>query len=934
MVTRWTRKIVALLHDPPGKALVLRSGPHTSHAELAEALQRIALRRPADDAEKQPATKGDHIASAADRMNFPAGTEGYWDHVAPMLTHPLAADGRPQPAQLPAQNLQELDDEVQEKCGQHILQPWVNQVAAQSDKEKRLYFHIWRLLYEELARRTSLKGWVRLLPADTGQPDHSLEQHLSISAAIADALPQPAFLIFSIGPVQDFIAAARRTQDLWMGSWILSYVSWKAMESLADHFGPDVIVFPSLRGQPLCDRWLSTTYGLSCNPSPADLGRPSLPNRFLALLPAEQASRAARKAEEAVREEWKRLAQQVYKTLRSTSILPADEQTADIWGNQIQGLLEIYWLVLPWPGDEQRHGTAQAEAGKKLYEQLCKPLEGEDWEFRRVYETLHKSGQYDPNWGTVWSLLYALADRAFNARKNLRNFEQAEETGEKCTQCGQRAALRSGSPDSRDFWKQVAEHLRNQNRYDIKPEGTERLCAVCIVKRFVQREVLEEKVGLRSGFPSTSEIAAVSFKQRVLEALREGQQEVRQALKDFLNIAHPRLATVTQGAVPYLENQKQCLSGDKDHLAGQLLRIDGEWLHIESWTKERLEEAGAVANEDAIQKAREALRKLYQATGKKPSKYYTLLYMDGDHMGRWLSGTHKGLATLGDILHPEVRKALQSDPDWKALLEMKRVITPAMHAAISQALGHFALVLVPHIVEERYPGRVIYTGGDDVLALVPLEDALAVARELRGAFSGHIRFVNGDLQICLGDSVTGYVGWGDEVFLTMGPKATASIGVVFAHHLQPLDLVLEAVHRAEHEAKQRYGRNALVVEVLKRSGETVTVGTNWSYDKTPDVVELLIELVQRLEEEQISGRWPYAVQAEAAALEALPEAAQRAELKRLLKRQAGQKLSQEAKEAQAEELSGKLAMWATEAGFEEMSRWLLVCSFIARGGEV
>jgi CRISPR-associated protein Cmr2 len=45
MVTRWTRKIVAFLHDPPGKALVLRSVPHTSHEQLAKALQRIALGR-------------------------------------------------------------------------------------------------------------------------------------------------------------------------------------------------------------------------------------------------------------------------------------------------------------------------------------------------------------------------------------------------------------------------------------------------------------------------------------------------------------------------------------------------------------------------------------------------------------------------------------------------------------------------------------------------------------------------------------------------------------------------------------------------------------------------------------------------------------------------------------------------------------------------
>jgi CRISPR-associated protein Cmr2 len=239
-----------------------------------------------------------------------------------------------------------------------------------------------------------------------------------------------------------------------------------------------------------------------------------------------------------------------------------------------------------------------------------------------------------------------------------------------------------------------------------------------------------------------------------------------------------------------------------------------------------------------------------------------------------------------------------------------------------------------------------------VLALVPPQEALAVARELRAAFSGHIRFASGDLQVCLGDLVTGYVEWEEDVFLTMGPKATASIGLVFAHHLQPLDLVLGAARRAEHAAKHQYGRNALAVEVLKRSGETVSVGTKWSYEGTSDVVALLIDVTERLQEGQISGKWPYTVQAEAAALEALPPEAQRAELKRLLKRQAEQELSRKEKEAQAEELSKKLVDWVrameqiqknpdpcqadkeSPKGFSEMSRWLLVCSFIARGGEV
>jgi hypothetical protein len=37
-------------------------------------------------------------------------------------------------------------------------------------------------------------------------------------------------LAFHLGPVQDFIAIARRTQDWWMGSWLLSHLTRKAIE--------------------------------------------------------------------------------------------------------------------------------------------------------------------------------------------------------------------------------------------------------------------------------------------------------------------------------------------------------------------------------------------------------------------------------------------------------------------------------------------------------------------------------------------------------------------------------------------------------------------------------------------------------------------------------------------------------------------------------
>ena len=38
-------------------------------------------------------------------------------------------------------------------------------------------------------------------------------------------------LAFHIGPVQEFIVAARRTQDFWIGSWLLSHLSRQAIET-------------------------------------------------------------------------------------------------------------------------------------------------------------------------------------------------------------------------------------------------------------------------------------------------------------------------------------------------------------------------------------------------------------------------------------------------------------------------------------------------------------------------------------------------------------------------------------------------------------------------------------------------------------------------------------------------------------------------------
>jgi len=939
---RWALKIVALLHDPPDKSFGI-----VGHRERANELMNIALGRDPTEDEIKRVEEADRIASAADRVDFPTGSEAYWYKEAAILTHPLS--GR----RLDPGKIADVNPSDTHRAVENAIQ----QLVEGEQDLRRRYLRLWRSMPEALAQEYPKVGTLfGMLPADTRQPDHPLLQHLSITAAIVTALPHPALLVFSIGPVQSFIAAARRTQDLWMGSWLLSFLSWAAMETIAESHGPDVVIFPSLRKQPLCDFWLHSQGIISDRPRPEKLALASLPNKFVALLPASEAEQAAQKAEEAVRSSWRELANKI-RTIIEDEILETGEVWEKLWQEQIATQLEIYWTVLPWPGEDKTQPREQAENVRKLFSALAQEPES----FAIAYENFVKSGRYHPNWGTAYSLLYALADRAFNARKKLRDFVTTEEKGEKCTLCGQRSVLHGKDTSRtgvRKFWGDLAEKL---NQHVIKAGGRERLCAVCTVKRLVQQKVLADELGLKGGFPSTSEIAVASFKAAVAEKLRESHLELYQALKHHLDtleeLGFPQ--TVARKAVPKLWSKVP--SQIKDILE-RFLKYDGSAFLEETFDPDRLyNDYGLNVTEQDLQKVRASFRELLEITEKtgiaKPAKYYAILAMDGDHAGRWLSGTHEGLTEFGKVLHPRVEEELRKLTGWKKLLETKRLVSPALHGAISDALASFALKLVRYVIEERYTGRVIYAGGDDVLAFLPLDEALPAARELRALFSGEVRLADPtvppkamdlrkqDWTVAFGDpKCTGYLRLDGEILLTMGPTATASIGIAIAHHLQPLDAVLEAAREAEHAAKELYDRNAVCIQLLKRSGEKIRVGARWFYpDEAMDTVQLVTGVIQRFRGGELAMRLPSIVFQEAHTLANLPLEAQKAELKRLTKRHLGEGISEDYRQKLAEELAEKFTAFATalakhsekveKSGLEQVVDWLHLARFLARGGE-
>jgi CRISPR-associated protein Cmr2 len=157
-------------------------------------------------------------------------------------------------------------------------------------------------------------------------------------------------ILVSLGPVQDFIAAARRMRDLWFGSHILSEVSKAAASSIADDGG--TLIFPALSKG--ASELKPTDSPFSQNGTPAY----NVGNKILALLPQSTATdtqtltpeRVAQNARSAALKRLQNIADQVrnkYHTLLADDLQKAsnashEQRYDDLWNEQIDTFLEFY----------------------------------------------------------------------------------------------------------------------------------------------------------------------------------------------------------------------------------------------------------------------------------------------------------------------------------------------------------------------------------------------------------------------------------------------------------------------------------------------------------------------------------------------------------------------------------------------------------------
>lgn len=254
------------------------------------------------------------------------------------------------------------------------------------------------------------------------------------------------------------------------------------------------------------------------------------------------------------------------------------------------------------------------------------------------------------------------------------------------------------------------------------------------------------------------------------------------------------------------------LRGEKGN---EKLIWSGQWLHWPHASFDKDERECPSTIFDLIRTAKQL-----PGIGNIPT-YYAILVLDGDKMGE------KGREKNG----------------------------PDAQLNLSALIGRFASQVAE--VVQRYRGTLVYAGGDDVLALLPVATVLSCAIELNQKFH-HI--------------------WRDSEFADSGVSA----GIAVAHFKQDLRHVLKLARSAERDTK-RNGRDALSLSVCRRSGQFTAAMMDWDFAR--DHVQHWVNGFRQKNAGTGSDRWAYALAAELPVLEGLDSCdAIRSEIRRLVGR--------------------------------------------------
>jgi len=405
--------------------------------------------------------------------------------------------------------------------------------------------------------------------------------------------------------------------------------------------------------------------------------------------------------------------------------------------------------------------------------------------------------QIENFWDMSWVITPDEKDTsALDKRKNWRSYTLTSEPGVKCSMMDGWQELsgvkRPNRKELNKFWDEIREQSATLKN-DLKE--TETLCAIAFVKRRFSRvfKSLEHEMpqGWRlkgwkvpSGVPSVSYMAAVHWIEKVL------QSDNKSLLDNFTAEAN----TLT-GQYGEWDTDIHCLKKADTENCKKFRSLDGN-VFFES----QLENKNIFDDTKQASNVATLLRTINKDI-KPASPFYAILMMDGDSLGVHMSGGEK----------------------------KQKIITEGLNT-FTQA--------VSTIVKENN-GFLIYAGGDDVLAVLPLEDAFPCAIALRKKYNS-----------CFDKKIV---------------PTTLSGAIEFAHIKIPLGKVLKDSHQLLDDiAKDQSGRDSIAVRVWKPGGKTLEWAQPWDValneekSKT-DLEEIAESFQQKDKDDQFTNNFFYKI---------------------------------------------------------------------------
>ncbi|MEM8642450.1 MAG: type III-B CRISPR-associated protein Cas10/Cmr2 [Cyanobacteria bacterium P01_G01_bin.54] len=705
-------------------------------------------------------------------------------------------------------------------------------------------------------------------------------------------------MLFTFSPVQEFIKASRKFADFWSGSYILHYLSAQLCWYIAEQYGPDAVITPSLWDQEIIDALLIQKYSIfaqafddrECNPverfktfKSRSLSTAGFPNAITAVVSGREDAIALGKAlQTELKTIWCEIAEQVRGHIKGRVIdhlsdkgfettwknikdlFPGDEKTYKkelqqlqqhgcwewnkLWEAQISNTWQPYFVAVPLgnPEGELVYRESDNQTWIRQQNAIAQPrtpipTEAEQQTYAQVDQDKRQL-----NVGSWWGSLQARLGQSMQAVKNTRRWQIPTAPGERSSLSGQFSALHPrlhytgnfkhgrgmAAGSMRLFWKLMS--LAYPGLFD----GSEKLNALELTKRMawvyggvaeelgievyqIQKQItsrrqqagqhsqqdqkfqIEQRIRLLyerfSRFPNLTSIAAARFIHDHTSQTQQYWKILEQSIRESLpkqRRTYKLLTRIRPTNIPKTDTKINPERYARKNLNGVM--FSSKWL---------AQDMGLDKEDAAL--LRGLVSKTHQDMGfgdDSPADWWALVLADGDGMGKYVSG-HKLKTYDGYLLQDLIDLKGIKKEVWSEFLKTKKRMGPATHVGLNRALLDFSNRLVPHLTEHRYCGKVIYSGGDDVLVALPLADLPGFLRSLRAAWCG------GEDPEHQFDRRDGCGYWHppdplpenlpERPLFTMGEGATMSMGIVVAHKSVPLPTVLENLWDAEKERAKK-----------------------------------------------------------------------------------------------------------------------------------